>query len=176
MILMNFGKRKYRGAFICVFILLVMVIWFVPVCFAVDGSEVSKAIDQAERDLNTAFAEVAGAEVAGAGVSMLLSELNSAGIYLSRANAAFNAGDFENAVVLAGNCSDAVKGVANEASNLRSSAEEEHSNTMFWAVFVSVFGMVSVIVLGFLGWGFLKRRYSTEVLNKRPKVVGINGL
>jgi hypothetical protein len=169
-ILMNFGKRKYRDAFVCVFMLLIMVIWFVPVCFAVDGSEASNAIDHAERDLNTAYAEVAEADSAGADVSALLNKLNSAGIYLSEANAAFNAGDYESAIALAGNCSNAVSGVAGEAANLGSSTEVAHFNAVLSAVVVSIFGVIIVAVLGFIGWRFLKRRYFREFLDKRPKV------
>ena len=167
---MNFGKRKHRDAFVCVFMLLIMVIWLVPVCFAVDGSEAGKAIDQAERNLNSAYARVAEADSAGADVSVLLNELNSAGIYLSGANAAFNAGDFENAVMMAGNCSDAVSGVASEAANLRSYAEAAHSNTVLSAVFVSIFGLIIITVLGFMGWRFLRRKYFREFLDKRPEV------
>lgn len=167
---MNFGNRKYRDAFFCLLMSLIILIWFMPVCFAVYGSEAGKAIDQAERDLNTVFAEVAEADKAGADVSMLLDELNSAGIYLSRANAAFNAGDFESAVVLAGNCSDAVGGVASEAANLKSYTEAAHSNAVLLAVLVSIFGVLIVMVLGFVGWRFLRRRYIRDFLDKRPKV------
>jgi hypothetical protein len=54
---------------------------------------------------------------------------------------------------------------------LKSYAQGEHSNKVFWAVFISAFGVVTVAILGILGWEFLKRRYSKEVFNKRPKVI-----
>jgi hypothetical protein len=169
-IFMNLGNRKYKSAFVCVLMLLIMLIWLVPVCFAVDGSEAGIAIDQAERNLNSAYARVAEADSAGADVSMLLNELNSAGIYLSGANAALIAGDFENAVMMAGNCNDAVSGVATEAANLRSYAEATHFNAVLSAVFVSIFGVMIVTVLGFMGWRYLRRKYFREFLDKRPEV------
>jgi hypothetical protein len=164
---MNFGRNRRRGAAVCVMVLLVMVVWLVPACFAVDASEAGKAVGHAEQDLNAAYVKVAEADSAGADVSVLLNELNSAGTYLSRANAAFKAGDYENASVLATDCSNTVKGVANEATNLQSYAEGAHSNMILSAVFVSVFGVVFVIILGFIGWGFLRRRYFRGILDKQ---------
>jgi hypothetical protein len=167
---MNFGNRRCKDVAVCVAMLLVMLIWFVPMCFAVDGSEASGAIDQAERDLNTAYIEVAEADSAGADVSVLLNELNVAWVYLSGANAAFNAGDFENAVMLAANCSDAVRGIASEAVNLTSYAEGAHFTAVLSAIFVSIFGVVFVVVFGLFGWRFLRRKYFREFLDKRPTV------
>lgn len=167
---MNFGRNKRRGAAVCVAVLLIMMVWLVPACFAVDAPEAGEAIGQADRDLIAAYVKVAEADDAGADVSELLNELNSAGTYLSRANAAFNAGDYEKASVLATDCSNSVKGVASEAAILKSYAQGVHINMILSAVFVSIIGVVLVIVLGFIGWSFLRRRYFKGILDKQPKV------
>jgi hypothetical protein len=168
---MIFGGNRRRGAAVCVAVLLIMMVWRVQGCFAVDASEAGEAIRQAERDLTAAYVKVAEAAGVGADVSVLLNELNSAGTYLSRANAAFKAGDYDSASVLAADCSNSVKGVASEAENLESYAQGVRSNTIFSAVFVSVFGVVFVIFLGFVGWEFLKRRHFRGILDKKPKLV-----
>ena len=159
---------------IAVFIIaLIFTIEYLPLCFAVDASQASKAISQAEQDLNGAYINVSEADRAGADVSLLLDRLNSAGAYLSNADSLFKAGNYEDAVTLATECSYTVRGVADEAETLKSYAQGIHSNIIFWSFFVSIVGLISVIVLGFWGWGFLKRRYSRELLNRRPEVVDL---
>jgi hypothetical protein len=162
---MNFGRNGRRGAAVCVAVLLIMMVWLVHGCFAVDASEAGKAIGQAERDLTAAYVKVTEADGAGADVSVLLNELNSAGAYLSSAN------DYDSASVLATDCINSVKGVASEAANLESYAQAVHSNMILSAVFVFIFGVVFIIVLGFVGWEFLKRRHFRGILDKKPKVV-----
>ena len=167
---MDFGRNSHRNTAFCVGVLLIMVFWFVPVCFAADAAEAGEAITQAELDLNVTYVQVAKADGAGADISGLLNALNSAGTYLSRANAAFNIGDYEGAKVLAMECSNTVAGVASEAANLGSYAQGVHDNMTFLAVFVAVFGVVFVIVFGFVGWRLLRRRYFRGILDKQPKV------
>jgi hypothetical protein len=167
------SKRWVTAVFM---VALILIVEYVPACFAADASLAGKAIDQAERDLTEAYVNVSEADSAGADVSALLGKLNSAGFYLSEANVSFKAGNYDYAVALAMDCSNAVNGVADEAANLKSYTEEVRDNTIFWAVFVSVLGVLSVVVLGFLGWGFLKRRYFRELLNKRPEVVDVREL
>jgi hypothetical protein len=169
---MNLEKNKRRGAVVCIAVVLIMVVWFVQGCFAADASDASDAIREAEKDLNEAYVKVAEADAAGADVSNLSNELNSAGAYLSSANAAFDVGDYDGALVLATECSNSIRGISDEAENLESYAKGVQSNTMFSAVFVSVFGVVSVVVLGFVGWEFLKRRRFKEILDKKP--VGVD--
>jgi hypothetical protein len=166
----NFGKNRRGGVAVFVVVFLVMLVWLVPVCFAVDASEAGKAINQANQDLNAAYVKVAEADSAGADVSALMNELNSAGTYLSKANAAFNAGDYESASALATDCSNSVKGVESEAANLESYAQGAHDSMILLAVFVSAIGVVFVVVLGLMGWRLLKRRYFREILDKQPKV------
>jgi hypothetical protein len=169
--IMNLEKKKRRGAVVCIAVVLIMVVCFVQGCFAADESDASDAIREAEKDLNEAYVAVVEADAAGADVSNLSNELNSAGAYLSSANAAFDVGDYDGALVFATECINSVKGISGEAENLESYAKGVRSNTIFLAVFVSVFGVVSVVVLGFIGWELLKRRRFKEILDKKPVTV-----
>jgi hypothetical protein len=171
--IMNLGNNKGRGALVCIAVFLIIMVWLVQGCFAADGSDASDAIRQAEKDLNEAYVRVAEADAVGADVSNLSNALNSVGAYLSSAKAAFNVGDYDGALVFATDCSNSVKGISGEAENLESYAKGVHNNTIFSAVFVSVFGVVSVIVLGFIGWEFLKRRRFKEILDKKPVAVDL---
>ena len=169
--IMNLDKNKRRFALFGMAAFLIMMVCFVQGCFAADASDASEAIRQAEKDLNEAYVKVAAADAARADVSKLSNELNSAGAYLSSAKAAFNVGDYDGALVFATDCSNSVKGISGEAENLESYAKGMQSNAIFSAVLVSVLGVVSVVVLGFLGWQLLKIRQFKGILDKKPVTV-----
>jgi hypothetical protein len=164
--------KGYRGVVVCLIVAMLLAVWLVPACFAVDAVEASGAISQAERDLGSAYAAVAEAEGAGADVSVLLNKLGSAGDFLSEAYAAFRTGDYANASALAMECSSAIEGVAGDAARLKSDAEAARSNGLLFAVVESGVGLVLLVVFGFLGWKLLKRRYFKQVLGMKPQVEG----
>jgi hypothetical protein len=169
---MKRGTKGYRGVAVCLIVAMLLAVWFVPACFAVDAVEASSALGQAERDLGSAYVVVAEAEGAGADVSVLLNKLGSAGDFLSKAYVAFRAGDYGNASLLALECSHAVEGVAGDAAGLKANAEGAHSDGLLSAVAESGVGLVLLLVLGFLGWNFLKRWYFRRVLDMKPQVEG----
>jgi hypothetical protein len=166
-------KRRTKGygsVAVCLVLAMLLVVWLVPACFAVDAVEASSAIGQAERDLGSAYAVVAEAEDARADVSALLSKLGGAGDSLSEAYAAFRTGDYAGASALAMECSSAVKGVADDAARLKTYAEATRSNRLFFAVLGSSVGLVLLAVFGFIGWILLKQRYLRRVLDMKPQV------
>jgi hypothetical protein len=167
---MKRGTNGYRGFAVCLIVAVLFAVWLVPACFAVDAAEASGAIDQAERDLGSAYVAVAEAEGAGAGVSTLLSELGSAADFLSEAYVAFRAGDYENARVLAVDCGNAVKGIAGDATLLKTDAERADRENFFFSVAESTVGLILLLVFGVAGWEMLKRRYLRRVLDMKPQV------
>lgn len=161
-----------RGFAVCLTVSILLVVWFVPICFAVDDIEASSAIIEAERDLGSAYALVAEAEGSGANVSVLLRRLGSAGDFLSEAYFAFRAGDYGNASLLTIECKHVIEGVAGEATDLKAEAEKTYSNSVLLTASGSAVGLVLLLLLGFFGWKFLKRRYFRRVLNMKPQVEG----
>lgn len=166
------GMKECQFIAFCITALIIAVM-YVPACFAVEVSEASIAIRQAEQDLNDTFVKVFEVDSVGGDISLLLNKLNKGVVKLSEANAAFKTGDYLNAVVMAKDCSDFVNGVENEAANLLSYAKEKQSNMILSTVFVSFFGVLFVIIIGFMGWRFLRKRYFKGVLNKHPKVADV---
>jgi hypothetical protein len=162
--------KGYRGVAVCLIVAVLLAVWLVPACFAVDAVEASGAISQAERDLGSAYAVVAEAEGAGADVSVLLNKLGSAGDFLSEAYAAFRTGDYADASALAMECSHAIEGVADDAARLKTDAEAARSNRLLFAVVESSVGLVLLVVFGFLGWKLLKQRYFRRALDMKPQV------
>jgi hypothetical protein len=161
-----------RSVAVCLIVLMLLAVWFVPCCFAVDDVEASGAIGQAESDLGSAYVVVVEAEGAGADVSLLLSKLSSAGDFLSEAYSAFRVGDYGSASALAMQCSSAVEGVAGDAASLKTDAESARSDRLVLTVVLSSVGLVLLIGFGFLGWVSLKRRYFKQTLDMKPQVEG----
>jgi hypothetical protein len=167
---MKRGTKGYGSVAVCLIVAILLAIWLVPVCLAVDAVEANASIGQAERDLGSAYAVVAEAERFGANVSALLNKLGSAGDSLSGAYAAFKTGDYAGASALATECSYAAKGVADDAARLTTDAEVARYNRLFFAVVGSSVGLVLLAVFGLLGWRLLKWRYSRQVLDMKPQV------
>ncbi|MCW4003649.1 MAG: hypothetical protein NWE95_07040 [Candidatus Bathyarchaeota archaeon] len=130
------------------------------------------AIEQAGRDLGSAFAAVTEAEAAGADVAGLMVKLGGAGDFLSKAYVALRMGDYENANVLVIKCSRALDGVVGEAARLKVDAEASRGSSLFFAVCVSCAGLVLLFVFGLLGWRFLVKRYVGAVLGLKPMLEG----
>ena len=171
--LINREMKSSRNAAICLALLALTASWFIPACFAMDASEASDAINQAEQDLGSAYTVVAEAERAGVNVSVLLNKLESAGSFLSEAYAAFGAGNYQNASLFAVDCSRAVQGVASDAARLKVDAELSRSDTLLLTTVGSCVGLILILFLGFLGWWFLKRRHFRRVLDMKPTVEAV---
>jgi hypothetical protein len=154
--------------FVSVFFLLVPV--SVPWVSATSEYVVPLEVTEAEEALVLAYDAVLEAEEAGANVSGLLARLNVGREYLAEAYVYVRLGDSESAGRLAGLCVEEVEGVRGEAAGLR---EEAHG---WWILDVlvrliwSVFGVVVVVVVGFVAWRVFRRRYRRRVLGLRPEV------
>ncbi|MGQ9552372.1 MAG: hypothetical protein ACUVUE_08095, partial [Candidatus Bathycorpusculaceae bacterium] len=143
---------------------------FVPVCSAVGAVEAGDAIAGAERDLGSAYVAVSEAEGAGGDVSLLVARLNGAGELLGSAYAAFRAGDYDVAVSFAVECSRALEGVVADAALLKAEAKEAQSDMFLRTACLSGAGLGLFLVLVFVGWQLLKRRYFRRVLGMKPEV------
>lgn len=170
---MKRGMKNFRKVVVCLAVLMLTIVCFLPTCFGIDAVEASGVIDQAEHDLGSALAVVAEAESAGADVSVLLNKLESASGFLSDAYVAFRAGDYGNASLFAVDCSRVVEGVAGDATHLKEDAEIARSDRLLLTVTETGVGLVLLLVLGFFGWSFLKRQYSKRVLDMKPVVEAI---
>jgi hypothetical protein len=155
---------------VCLAVVGLFVFCFVPVGFAVSSDEAGTALKRAEADLGSAFAAVAEAERAGANVTLLLTRLNVADGFLSEGYAAFRSGNYDSASSSAAACSGSIEGVLDDAGLLRSSAERAQNDRVLLTAVTTGVGLVMLFALGFLGWGFLKKWFSSRVLGLRPLV------
>jgi len=146
-----------------------MISW-VPTCFAADAAEARTAINEAESSLNYAFTTVTFAEDAGASIEGLTEQLEIAGDFLSEAHLEFRAENYEAAIHLAAECSNAVNGLADEAVRLMDKTEREKTDSLVLTLAGSGVGLILLVVLGIAGWNFLKKRHYGPVSEMKPEV------
>jgi len=139
-------------------LLLVFAVLFVSPALCYNEHEAKAAVEATESKVSSCYGTVFEAEKAGANVSNLLSVLNEAGWFLSKAKLAYSQGDFDSAVAFADNCSSRLDGIVAQAESLKLDAERA-GHWDFMVNFVgSAVGAVCVVVGGFAVWVFLKKR------------------
>jgi hypothetical protein len=144
---------------VCSVVLLVFVLG-VHVCAAVNADEARVAIESAEARVVVCYKATADAENAGGNVTELAAVLNSAGDLLSQAKVAYDSGKFDVAFGLASNCTALLDGFTDRATALRDSAADGGRVDFLVNVVGSTFGAVAVVVVGWVLWIYLKKRYA----------------
>jgi hypothetical protein len=133
------------------------------VVFGLAESDAASAISAAEEKILLGYDAAAEADAAGANVTTLLSTLNTAGEFLSRAEVSYRVGDFDSAVSYADQSQDELDGFVVEAAALTDMAVQ--ANYLGFLVLVgSAVGAVGVVCGGFAVWFLLKKREETEEL------------
>lgn len=133
-----------------------------PFCLASTEAEAGSAIADAEQRVNACYVAVANAEKAGGNVTALLSVLDDAGMLLSKAHLAFQVGDFDSAFAFAGQSKAKLEGFESSASSVRDAAAQARSRDFYVNVVGSAAGTVAVVVVGFVLWRFLKKKYAVS--------------
>lgn len=141
-------------------ILVFATILFVsPVLASSNQESASLAITDAEETIISAYEAVLEAEQAGGNVTGLLTQLNKAGDFLATARMFYRNGDFDDAVRLADSSKNMGEEVKNSAHELKDQAWNEGVQRMWFTMFGSIFGIISVVLGSLWVWHFLKRRY-----------------
>ena len=132
-------------------------------CELVTQGDAMSAIVAAQSRLSVCYRAVANASDAGANVTGLIQVLDQAGGNLSRANLAYNMGDYASAQSYAvQSLSLLVQGkVTTRADALESSAALASFQGFMVDVVGSSLGAVAVVIGGFAVWTFLKRKHSS---------------
>lgn len=127
--------------------------------FAVDEADVRSSIAAAEENIVVCYRAVADADEVGANATALLAALNEAGELLSRANLAYEMGDFNSTLDFANQSQERLNGFVAQAVVLREAALQQRYWDFMVYVVGSIFGAVVVVCGGFVVWFLLKRRY-----------------
>jgi hypothetical protein len=142
-----------------------------PRALGVSSQQSANAIAGADQALRAAFVNVSDAERAGANVSGLIARLNVAGSEFTSAQVAFDAGNYSDAVSLAGLSRVLADGVAVDAGELKNDAVAQTSSR-WMTVFLSFVGSAASVAVLFLVWRRFKRFYWNRLLKNKPEVAG----
>jgi hypothetical protein len=147
---------------VCVYLSLCLCVLFlvrsVTFSSATSESDASSAMAQAEQRVDTCYSAAADAEKAGANVTGLLTVLDSAGMLLSKAQLAFQNGDFDSAYTLAVQSNSTLNGFESQADSLRDTAAQQGRTDFLVNTVGSTVGAFAVIAVGLSVWFYLKRR------------------
>ena len=137
---------------------------FAVVGYCSSETDAKSAVAEASQRVNTCYFAAADAAKAGGNVSGLLVMLDDAGGLLSKAELALVKGEFDSASTLAHLCEERLVGFEDGAISLRDSASGSRSLDFAFGVVGSSVGAVLVVVLGFVLWPFLKKKYGPKVV------------
>jgi hypothetical protein len=126
-------------------------------------TEAQQAIDTAQTAIYEAFGQITQADLAGADIADLVSNLNSAINNLNLARAAFDASDFTSATQLAEMAQDAAEVVINEA---QSRLTLTLTNSLIQLILIGIVIITTVIVTYFLitRWQKHRRQQTRKLL------------
>ena len=130
-----------------------------PSVVLAEQDDAASVIASAKQQVVTCFVAVREAEAAGANISSLTFALSDAGALLSQAELSYSKGDYGAAQSLASQCGQRLSGLISESNSLRNRAVGARDLDFLVSVIVSVVGTFVVILLGFVAWRFLAKRY-----------------
>jgi predicted PurR-regulated permease PerM len=146
--------------------------------FLFSGHYVFAQVDQAGSKLqvaNTAveqaFNAVLDAEKAGANVTDLLAQLNTAEGFLAQAENLYRTGDFSKAATQADNVLPIAQQVTTAAQNSKQTATTSGQNAFWETIAFTVIGVFVFVLVLFLVWRLFKRRYIKNLSEAKPEVV-----
>lgn len=124
--------------------------------------QAASALASAQDSVASAYQAVSRAEEARANVSSLLIRLNEAGLFLARAQLAYQSGNYNSTMEFAAQSQQKLNGFLADVDSLREAAIQEHYVDFMINVVGSTIGSMIVVCLSFLVWSFLKRRLNKD--------------
>jgi hypothetical protein len=144
------------------FAIIFVAILSVPSVVLAQQNDSSSSISGAQNNLIQCYDAVKSAEFAGANVSKFTSKLNDAGLLLSDAKLAFANGNFGSAQDLAVQSNKEIASLFFDANSLKTSATQSRTFDFLLNIVGSVGGTIGVLVVSYLVWGLLKRKYGNS--------------
>jgi hypothetical protein len=132
--------------------------------------EAAEAISEAEQAVALGYEAVLEAEAAGGDVATLLVELDAAAALVTDARRALGVDDFDGAKGLADQAASTGGGVWDNAKRLEVYTINLNSDRVMRSVIASCLAVPLVLVAGFLGYRYSKRRYYERLLKMKPEV------
>jgi hypothetical protein len=143
-------------------LLLIFIIFKAPSqASAADELEAKEAITNTENLLLNCYNASLEAEKAGANITQLLTILNEAGTFLSKAELAYKNGNFTSAVEFTNQTQTRLNGFADLARSAREMGLQQTYWDFMIYIVASIAGSIAIIFGSLIVWFFLKRRYGS---------------
>jgi hypothetical protein len=143
-------------------LLLIFIIFKAPSqASAADELEAKEAITNTENLLLNCYNASLEAEKAGANITQLLTILNEAGTFLSKAELAYKNGNFTLAVEFTNQTQTRLNGFADLARSAREMGLQQTYRDFMIYIVASIAGSIAIIFGSLIVWFFLKRRYGS---------------
>lgn len=139
-----------------------------------DEPAAAAALTEADSKVGLVFETLLEAEELGADASALRGELNVTCGLLATAHVCYGLGDLSEALFFAEQTLDGLERLDAEVSELVNSAVLERGRRLSFTVTVSVVAAILALLIGFLGWQYVKAWYLRRVLKMKPEVSDVD--
>jgi CHASE3 domain sensor protein len=140
-------------------------------CVFAQADQTSSKLQTANTAVGQAFNAVLDAEKAGANVTDLLAQLNTAQGRLAQAKNSDRTGNTNTAATQADSALTIAQQVTNEAQDAKQNAIVSNQNTYYSLMTLTVIGAIVFVLALFLVWRRFKRSYIKNLSDAKPEVV-----
>ena len=166
---MSIRCKLLSTTFLAILTLSLCILCIYPAAAQTD--QTTSKLQAANTAVNQAFNAVLDAEKAGANVTGLLAQLNTAAGILAQAENSYRSGDLNTAAAKADSALPIAQQVITAAQSAKQTALVSGQNS-FWSIIVlTVIGAVVFVLVLFLVWRWFKRRYIKNLSEAKPEVV-----
>jgi hypothetical protein len=163
--------RKSGKLLVCFLLFIILAPLLQSTSFALAQESPSlSSLRSARVSVSQAFSAVLSAEKAGANVSQLVVQLNSAVVVLAKAEMSYRNGNFSVAQSAANSVVSLISNVPGRALQAKNAALADASNTLLLYFVVFILGLVVVVEVLMYVWKSTKRKYVKKLLTAKPEV------
>jgi CHASE3 domain sensor protein len=161
-----------KQSIVALLIILTFSVCFVSVQQAIAQTDQATSKLQAANDaVNQAFNAVLDAEKAGANVTDLLVQINTAQSILAQAENSYRTGNTNKAATQSDNVLPIAQQITFIAQNAKQEAIKTIQNNFYWTIAFTVISMIIFLEVLILFWLWFKRRYIRNLSEAKPEVV-----
>src|SRR5665647_283075 len=133
--------------------------------------QASSKLAAANDAVNQAFNAVLDAETAGANVTELLVQINTAQTILAQAENSYRTGDTNTAATKADSVLPIAQQVTNEAQDAKQTALISSQNAFSSTIILTIVGIFVFVLVLFLVWRRFKQNYIERLSEAKPELV-----
>ena len=133
--------------------------------------QTASKLQDAKTAIGQSFNAVLAAEKAGANVDNLLSQLNDADSVLAQAENSYRNGDSTKAGIQADSVLPLAQQITVSAESAKQSATVKAQNAWYVTLASTVIGSIVFLLVLFMVWRFVKRRYVDNLSDAKPELV-----